>query len=140
MTFLSCFMEGFQCSIEDMPCYDASFFTEALSPAATPSPTPDQFAGELLTASPTTGSSYEDRGVEMTASPTPSAAVGALTIPAALAAACAEEAAACDADEVCQQGCFSGNLEVRAHFFCGGGGVLLFAEIFCSAFPTSAWA
>lgn len=108
MTFLGCFMEGFQCSIEDMPCFDGSVFTGA----PTPSPTPA--GNEQPTASPTTTSSYEDRGFEMTASPTSSTEAGVVTLPIALVEACAEEAAACVADEACQQGCISGNLEVRA--------------------------
>lgn len=113
MAFLGCFMEGFQCSIEDMPCFDASVFTAAPSPATT-SPTPASAATEHPTASPTLSSSYEDRGFEMTASPSSTAEIGVVTLPAGVMEACAEETEACVSDEACRQGCVTGYLEVRA--------------------------
>eukprot|EP00903_Cladosiphon_okamuranus_P017298 g15939.t1 len=121
VAFLGCFMEGFQCSIEDMPCFDPSVFTAA--PTATPtaapssatsSPTPSMAATAHPSASPSFASSYEDRGFETTSSPSSSSAIGVVTLPADLLEACAEETAACDSDEVCQQGCVTGDLEMVA--------------------------
>eukprot|EP00752_Nemacystus_decipiens_P007159 g6411.t1 len=117
--FLGCFMTGFQCSIEDMPCFDSSVFTAA--PTTSPTPALTEPPSEQPTPSPATPSSYEDRGFETTASPTASGQVGVVTLPNALMEACEEEAAACVADEACQQGCIFGNLEMVAVATSGDG-------------------
>lgn len=126
-------MEDFQCTIEEMPCYDASAVSSDVDPSTTPTSTPVPTPGTpptdaLLapTASPTTTTPDAERSLDVTAAPSSSdsSSGNATEMPSALSEACAGVAAACDAEDDCREGCYAGVVEVKMLGGCvwGGGG------------------